>query len=516
MALDIAKRTVRGSLVLFVSNLAATIMNAVTLIVVARLLGPTGYGNYSLALVIPNILQLFIGFGALPAVVRYAAYYVSIGKPEEAQRFTKNVMIFLFVTGAILTAISFLLAGSLSGLLLQRPDLGPYVQLASIAVLGTTVFQAATTAAIGWNRYGLSGSVSLSQGLIKLSLSPILVLIGLGVTGALVGQLVSYSMAGIIGVAILYLAKLRGAGAVRNFVADVKEMNVYGIPVYAGTVIWGLASYFILVLLARIASSAVYGYYQAAANFLSPVILLASAMISALFPGFASIDGVKGDVNSAFRHAYKFVAFLLTPLLLFFIASAGPLVSLLYGTAYESSIPYLQLLAFANIPIAFGFSVHPAFFNGFNKTRLTFVLYLVSSLALFLTAPLLSQTYGLEVDGLIYAIFVSYFAAWAVGTYLAYRFLHARLDLLSTVKILLISGASAIVTSLLPTMTYAPLTLVADIVVFFGVYLTLAPLVKAITTSDIDLIQATLSEPKLVGKMASPFMRYLRFLARLT
>jgi len=47
MALDIAKRSVRGSLILFASNLAATGVNAVTIIVVARLLGPAGYGTYS-------------------------------------------------------------------------------------------------------------------------------------------------------------------------------------------------------------------------------------------------------------------------------------------------------------------------------------------------------------------------------------------------------------------------------------------------------------------------------------
>lgn len=512
MALDIAKRSVRGSLILFASNLAATGVNAVTIIVVARLLGPAGYGTYSLALVIPGILQLFIGFGALPAVVRYAAYYTSVGREDEAKRFTMNVMVFLFVTGTILTVISFFLAGSLSTLVLQRPDLGPYVQLTSLAVLGTTILQTATTAAIGWNWMALSGSTSVAQALIKLALAPLLVIVGFGVTGALVGHLVSYFLAGIIGVAILYQSRLRGFGSVRNFVADVKTMNLYGLPVYAGTVLLGLATYLVYIILARIASNAVYGYYQAAVNFTAPITLLASAMVSALFPAFASIDGVKADVNSAFRHAYRFVAYLLTPLIVSIIAGAGPLVRLLLGSGYNASVPYLQLLALATLPIAFGYSVHPAFFNGFGRTRLTFVLYLTASITLFLAAPLLAETYGLGVDGLIYATFLSYFVAWAMGTYLAYRYLHAALDIRSTVKILLVSAVSYVAVIVLPTTAYSLLTLAADVVVFFGIYITLTPLVRAITKSDLDLVELTLSEPAFIGKIASPLLRYERLL----
>lgn len=512
MALDIAKRSVRGSLILFASNLAATAINALTVILVARLLGPTGYGIYSLALVIPGILQIFIGFGALPAVVRYTAYYTSLGRQDEAKRFTMNVMIFLFVTGTILTVVSFILAGSLSTLILQRPDLAPYVRLTSAAVFGTTILQTATISAIGWNWISLSGSASVSQALIKLALAPLLVIMGFGITGALVGHLTSLLLAGILGVTILYLRRLKGSGSVRNFVADVKTMNIFGIPVYVGTVIAGLATYFVFVLLARIATYAVYGYFQAAVNFASPIIILASAMVSTLFPAFASIDGVKADVNMAFRHAYRFVAFLLTPFILLMIAAAGPLVEIFYGVAYASSVPYLQLLAFAYLPIAFGFSVHPAFFNGFGRTRLTFVLYLASSTTLVLAAPLLAQTYGMGVDGLIYAFFISYFVAWAVGTYLAYRFLHAALDIQSTVKILLVSAVSYVAVIILPATAFSVLTLAADIVVFFGIYLTLTPLVRAITKSDLDLVEITLSEPVFVARIASPLLRYERWL----
>ncbi len=515
MALEIAKQSVKGSLILFVSNMSATLFNVIALVLIARLLGPSGYGTYTLALLIPGVLQLFIGFGALPAVIRYAAYYTSIGREDEAKRFTLNVILFLVLTGGILTIFCYMVAGSLSSLILQRPSIGPYVQLASLSILGTTVMQTATMSAIGWNRMTLSGMATITQSIAKVAFTPFLILLGFGITGALAGHLASYFLAGCLGVSILYLRKLRGFGHVSDFIKDTKTMNAYGLPVYAGSLLTGLAGYFVLVILASITrggGNSVYGYYQAAVNFTTPITLFSTAMISSLFPAFASIDGIRADVNQAFRHAYKFVAFLLTPIVLFLIASAEPLINIVYGNAYIPSVPYLKLLAFAYLPIAFGFTVHPAFFNGFGRTRLTLLLNLTSSASLFLAAPLLTITLGMGVEGLIIAIFISLFVAWAVGTFLAFEFFHAVLDLKSTGIILAVSVVSFLATSIVPTGDSALITLIINLAIFSGVYATLAPIAGAVTSKDLELLELTLSEPEALRKIVSPLLRYERLL----
>lgn len=81
------------------------------IILIARLLGPDLYGIYTLAFVIPGLLQLFVGLGVNTSVIRYSAYYVSVGRPEEAKRFTLNGISFVVILGVVLTAASALLAG---------------------------------------------------------------------------------------------------------------------------------------------------------------------------------------------------------------------------------------------------------------------------------------------------------------------------------------------------------------------------------------------------------------------
>ncbi|MBI3858890.1 MAG: oligosaccharide flippase family protein [Thaumarchaeota archaeon] len=482
---------------------------------VATLLGPTGYGTLNLVLLIPGLLQLFIGFGAISAVIRYSAYYSSLGREDEAKRFTTNVIIFLGSTGTILTLFCFLSAGTLSAILIQRPLLAPYVQLASLSILGTAALQTATAAAIGWDWMTLSGFTTITHALVKLAVSPAVILLGFGVTGALIGHLTSLFIAGSTGVGILYFRRLRGFGDLGKFFSDVKEMVSYGVPVYVGGVMNGLSAYFVLVILAAIASNTVNGYYYVAFVLTSPATILATAMVNALFPAFAAIDGVKADVNQAFRLAYKFVALVLTPLIVFMMVSAGPLIKVIYHGSFDGSIPYLQLLAFAYLPIAFGYTVHPAFFNGLGKTKLTFLLYLTASATLVIAAPLLALEYNLGVNGLIYANFLSDLVAWAAGTLLASKFLHANLDVRSAGAILGISALSGLATYAVSPSGPAAVAVIVNAVVFFGTYLTLAPLFKAINKGDLDLLEQTLREPALVGKIVSPVLRYEKFLVGL-
>jgi len=509
--LDIAKRSVRGSLVLFIGNFAATAISAITLILIARLLGPTDYGVYSLALVIPGLLQLFLGLGVSTSVIRYSAYYNSLGKPDEAKRFTINGIYFIWLTGLVLTAISYILAGTLSSILLHRSDLTGYVQLASLAIAGYAVMLTMTSTTLGWNWMSLSSVSTVAQTLVKLALSPLLILAGLGITGALVGHLTSYIVAGVVGTLVFYLAKLRGSTGAGKFRADVKEMVRFGLPLYTGGLISGLAVYYATIILADIANNTVFGYYQAASNFITPVTLVASALYNSLFPAFASVDGTGGNVQVAFKLAYKFVAFLLTPIILFIFSTSGLLIQLFYGASYLGSVPYLELLALAYIPIAFGYTVHTAFFTGFGRPRLAMYVFLGGAFTLLIFAPLLAIQAGLGVDGLIFANFLSYLAAWVVGTILAKRYLNATLDMKANAAILLVSVISYLGTVLIQGVTSSMvLTLILDLLVFFGLFLTLAPLAGAVNRADVETMEYAFRDLRGVNIVVDLLFRYER------
>ncbi len=513
---DIARQSVRGSIVLLAGNIGATVVLAVVVIVIARLLGPAGFGTYTLALVIPGFLSIFLGFGVNSSVIRYTAYEVSRGREDQARRYTLNSIRFLWLTGAAFTLLEFVLAGPLAAIFIHRPELTPYVQLVSLAVLSSMFASTISTTAIGWNRYALSAMSGVLSASVKLVLAPALIVVGLGVTGALVGHIVAYLAGGVVGTAFLYVKELKGGGGWGEFASDIKVLLRFGLPLYAGSLLTGLASYLVTFILAFIATNAVYGYYQAANNFTTPIALVSSALTSSLFPAFAAFDGAGGDIRVAFRHAYRFVAFLLTPIIFFILAAAPQLIHVLYGSSFDGSVPYLQLLAFAYLPVAFGYTVHPAFFNGFNRPRLTMALQVGGALALAAAAPVLSLYLGLGIDGLIYAQFLSFFVAWGVGTFLANHYMNARLDMLANGAILVASLAAyagAIFLARVPSSDV--FTLVAELVVFVAVYFTLAPLLRAVKLEDLVVMEHSFSGLGVLSGGVGLLLRYEKFLVSL-
>jgi O-antigen/teichoic acid export membrane protein len=518
---EIAKRSVTGTLILSLGNLVSTAINAVSIILIARMLGPSQYGLYTLALVIPGLLQNFIDFGVGSAVIRYSAYYNSMGKVEEARRFTANGIRFLWLTAMGFAGLNFVLAGTLSALLLHRPDLANYVRLMSLSVLGNGIFQTAITAVLGWMRMDISSLSQIMQSIVRLLVSPLLILIGFGVFGALTGQVASVLFGGVFGTVLLYTSRLRGPKGVvaGSFASDSKAMLRFGLPLYVGTLITGLATYYVTIILALIVDNATFGFYQAALNFLVPVNFISAALVNSLFPAFASVDGVGGDRQEAFRLSYKFVAFLLTPLLLFMVSASSPLVVTLYGSSFAASVYYLRLLALAYLPIAFGYSVHSAFFNGFGRTKLTMLMNSSGAISLLVCAPLFAITFRLGVTGLILATLLSYFVPWLIGTTFARVFMGTTMDFRANgliVSISVISYAAATLAGQGVSASPGLELLLLYIVVFFGVYLTLAPLTRLISEPEIDTVDKILVESRLIGRVFAPIIRYQRLILALT
>jgi O-antigen/teichoic acid export membrane protein len=71
----VAEKSTRGSFHLFIGNFLSEIFNAVGIIIVARLLGPTEMGIYGLSFVIPGVFTILTGLGLGQAMIRSLAIY---------------------------------------------------------------------------------------------------------------------------------------------------------------------------------------------------------------------------------------------------------------------------------------------------------------------------------------------------------------------------------------------------------------------------------------------------------
>jgi O-antigen/teichoic acid export membrane protein len=498
--------------VLFAGNFLSTAFLAVSSIVVARLLGPASYGSYTLVLVIPQILQLFVGLGVVAAITRFSAYYIARGEPAIAKRFSINSMIFLILFGAALSLVCFAGAGFFSAVVLHREELAPLVRYVSIAVLAQAVLQASIAGLVGWNSMGWASSASILQAAVRLSIAPILVISGFGVFGAVTGYTAGYLLAGAAAGLAFYALRLRravGEGGAGGFLADVREMVSYGLPIYAGSVLSGLATYYVTLLVAAIAVNAVVGYYQAASNITSAYSLALAAITLALFPAFSSLHGAGADTRSAFRHATKYVAYIMAPIILFIAGGSGLIVKIVYGSAFSSADTYLVLLVLADIPPVIGLTVAGAFFNGIGKTRLTLAVSVLGAGTLFVAAPVLGIVLNLGVYGLIYAVLIASAVTTIAALYFASRYLGATVDLRSIGAIFGASVLGYLALLLISSLAIPSiLALGAGALVFILVYFTSAPLLGAINAADVEMLESAIGGLGVLGKVLRPILRY--------
>ena len=405
-----------------------TAVTAVAAILIARLLGPDDYGLYTLVFVVPSILSLFVGLGVGTAVTRYVAYHLSSGDVERAKSLTRTATSFLLLFGLLLSAVNFFGASYLVDSLLHRPQLVPYVQVSSLFIIGQTVAQSATSVFIGWGSMTQLSAFNVLQAALKLVLTVGLILAGFGLYGAVVGHTLSYVIEGAMATVFLYLAHMRPWSRQSNsFVADTKMMVGYGFPLFAAGIVSGLASQYVTILLAAIATNAVIGYYQAATNVTIAISLVSGAVTNSLFRSFAALDGLSGDTSLAFAYAVKYVSLVLTPVVFLLIAASGPLIDILYGPSYSQGVVLLQLIVLSFLPVSIGLTVISSFLNGIGKSRISMLVTLISAGALVVASLLLGVVLGLGAEGIMVAFLVANLALTVPGLLIARGYLGVKI-----------------------------------------------------------------------------------------
>ncbi|MGA2663713.1 MAG: flippase [Nitrososphaerales archaeon] len=519
---EIARRSTRGSFALFAGNLATTVVSFVAITLIARLLGPSQYGVYALAILVPNILLNFLGFGMNSGITRYAALHLSQGRPDLARRMTMNGVAFVVLSGVVLSAVSAAGASLLSGFVLHRPDIASSVRLASLLIFGQAVFQAAISALLGWSRMGEISATNVLQSLLRFAIAVPLIVLGFAVTGALLGNVLSVILGGLVGLAVLVRRMAAGDGGVRlrpleGFSEDVRSMLSYGATLFVGQFAANVSTQFVVVVLAAFASDATVGFYQSANNFVTAITLTSGAMSQALFPAFAHLDGVRGDLRRAFAYAAKYTAFVLTPIVFLLMGASVQIIGVPLGPSYRVASGYLVILAFSNVPFFLGHGVLQSFFNGVGRPRLYTAFSVAAAVVLVGLAPILAIGAGLGVPGLVAAILASNLTSVVAGLYLASRYFHARTDLSAALSILAASILAFL--SVLPIDLWGPVrayALAAEVAVFAAVYLTAAPLLRAVGPDDLDVLDSAVSGLGRFRAVVTPLLAYERFVLRRT
>ena len=511
--MKVAQESARGSFFLISGTAISTVVLAVSAILIARLLGSDSYGQYSLVIVIPQLLFLFTDLGLNQGVTKFASDFQAKGDYSRLASIIKHGLLLRVLMGVIISVFTFVFADFLASVVLQRPELSFLVQISAISILFQVLFATSVSAFVGMDKNEYNALTLNIQSFAKTLIQIVLILMGFAVAGAIIGHVVSYLIGGVVGVVLVYflLRKQKPLGVLGrfSFAENTKVLLHYGSPLYLSTVLVGVVPLFQNIVLAFFVTDAAIGNFKAATNFAMLLTVLSVPIQTIMLPAFSKLkSGDSKRISTFFKVANKYTAMIVVPVTVLIIAFSYPIVHIVYGSTYDSAPQFLWTYCLVYLLVGVGYLTLASFYNGLGQTKITMRISLLTFLVLAVLSPLLASIYG--VMGLISAYLIANASGQIYSSFYARRRFKIKFDNLPLLKIYVTSILSVVAPVLI--LTYSGLSSLLGVVIgailYLFTYITLMPIAKVVSPSELKQASFAIQNIPFLTKIAGVIISY--------
>ena len=354
----LGRRAVRTGLSVFIGNIFGLMLGVATIVVLARLLGPGGYGAYTIAVSYYLLVDAAVNYGI--------GQYLSKNLSECSYKNDADGVMRALSSGFV-WALVFSVATTLLGIGIGAYAAGVYsssgisfttLAIASLVILFAIPFGAATYALVGLGEGRLMAASSIIENGTQLILGAIFIRMGYGINGAIGGIVLGYFLGFIIAFAMM-LAVARRYGRLR-FMARKDELKAsfkFCMQVAATNVMNNSVASFATLFLGIFATASLLGNYGVAMRAIgisSPIYVAIPSAILPLFAIAVSKRMSKGHFEKVCNKAISYSMLIMLPILAFIAVLSVPLVYLFVTKSYGSAPLYLALMAIGTMLDLFG------------------------------------------------------------------------------------------------------------------------------------------------------------------
>lgn len=221
------------------------------------------------------------------------------------------------------------------------------------------------------------------------------------------------------------------------------------------------------------------GYYMQAKKLEEvPVTGLSSIVNEVTFPAFASIQNDPERLLAGVRKSTKALSFLNFPMMILLIIIAQPLITLLYGSKWDTSVPYFQILCISGLIYTIN-TLNSNVIKSLGKGKIYFVIQITKRI-IGIGLILFGMRYG--IYGLLWATACSAYISFIINASVNKKLINYGIfRQLGDVGIfLLLAAFTGVITygigQLLPCHLY--LTMLLQLLIYPTVYIIFAKLLK--------------------------------------
>lgn len=351
----------RHSTITLTGSLGRFALGFVTSVMLARLLGPSGYGLIALVSLVLSIVDTLGDFGLTMSAVR--AISRALGpEPEHARRLAGAFFSLGLIANSLAALGGILLAGPIARVILERPEAELYLRLAMIGLFSVAFNGFVTAVLQSLGRFGRLAAVQVLSavtyligivGLAVLDRLDIATVVLLGALNPLVGFVVGlrFLPPGFFSITEAFTRPAR-----RGW----RELMSFGKWLWISSILSLLASQLDLLLLGRWASPVVVGIYALAFNLAMKMDILNQAHLTVVLPSVSALR-TPGEMRTFIFRSLTRSTMLAVGLALA-IPFVRPFISTFYGTEYVGAVPVLFVLV---VVVLFDLVTSPLILLGF-------------------------------------------------------------------------------------------------------------------------------------------------------
>lgn len=501
----------RGSLFLMFGQVVGTVVSALVVIFVARMLGSELYGRVAIAMIPVNLALLLQDLGVNTALMRFSSRLKREGRVDELRGLVSTGLVFSSLLALLLSAVLFLFAGPVADVWLRRPDLEGLVRVASMGILGQALFASIQAVLIGFELMSFHAASQVVWSLLRGLIVFPLIMTGFGAYSPIVALAAASLVVGLVFVLLFFRRVKFGVSVSEGFSGSLSLILRFGLPLYVSSLVSGGLGQVYSTLMATNVTTELIGNYSVATNFLVLVGFLTRPISLTLFPLFSKMGRFDPGLASLFQNAVKYSNLVVTPIAACLILVSTPMTSIIYGDSYPYSSLYLSMLLVLYLFEGFGGTSLNSLMLGLGESRVVFTSSVIQLLVGVPLSFVLIPRF--QIVGLIASMIIASQTSMLFLLYWLRKSTGLMVKLRDSARVyfsaLIAFTVSYLVLAFLHLESWAALFSCG--ILFFSIYIVALPLSGALYRNDMKQLSEVVG---VIGPLAPVLRMVLSFMRR--
>jgi O-antigen/teichoic acid export membrane protein len=318
----------KQSLISISGNVLVLLFSFVGSIIIARSIGPSGYGQLYYILAISAVLANFV-----------EGWSVACGKKQSEEFFDSDIAISTSLTFAFLFSILCVVFLILYSYII---DMHTYIiTMITIVLIGKSFHLSTYQAFKSTEKYGYESYIIFIKSILRVVLQLALLGLGFGLTGLVVGFVLGDLLTSTF---LIIKMDYNLKKPPRNKIIEIYNFARYSIPSKFVTHSFDKID---LVMLFILSTSAIAGNYQTAVQISLPAMITSSSLSSSLRTKISNSHSRDKDFSSILKTSINYASFISIPMFFGSLIVGEELVKLVYTESFAIGgilIPYVILI----------------------------------------------------------------------------------------------------------------------------------------------------------------------------